>query len=51
MTTRDFPADVQLDNDPGCSHSVKTRAGPNEHFNEHTGFDSVVGAAAAFSLL
>lgn len=37
---------------PGCSHSVKTGAVPNEHFNEHTGFDFVVVVvAAAFSLL
>lgn len=46
---------MQLDdNDPGCSHSVKTGAVTNEHFNEHTGFDFVVVvvvvAAAVYSL-
>lgn len=39
---------MQLDNDPGRSHGVKTGAGTNEHFNEHTGFDFVVVVAAAF---
>lgn len=43
---------MQVDNDLGCSRGVKAGAVPNEHFNEHTGFDFVVvAAAAAFSLL